>query len=162
MRLLATVRPAKLFAFGGILLFLVTVISMLVGFAGTPAVDLASEDHGVFGLGSFCALSPLIFLLLAGVYFVYSKTGRGTPNPTFVWLHFLISFLCACVAIYLLSNRVDLPVPDWKEILGWRLVLQVRLFLISRFIFALAQALFVMGLLLSAFFRPPPDPRRFS
>lgn len=146
---------AKLFAFGSLGLFVITVVTMLASFSGSPAVDLARHDYGIFSVGFFCALDPFVFLLIAGLYLLYSKIGSRPLNPPFVWLHFSVSAVCACVAVYLCSCRIDLPVPDWQQIMGRELSFQIGLFLTSRFIFVFAQIFFIIGLLLNLFLRRP-------
>lgn len=139
--------PARLFAVGGIGIFILLVVTFLSRYHGTVAVDMYREDKGFFNVAHFYLFDPVILGVLALVYWSYARFLGKRPKRTLVAIHFWISIAFAVLVIYLAHDTVDLPIPDWRAEAGPHLANQARLFLLARLAFISAQVIFVANLL---------------
>src|SRR5690242_2121976 len=149
---LRLVSPARLFASVGVGVFVVTFLTDLHKIAGTPALDLARGDEGVFSVSHLYLLNPLFFALSAGLYALYARVCDRQLNRLLVSVHFWTSLAFVCFVIYLALIRVDLAPSDWQQEFGPHFETQARVFIVTRIMFGVAQIICLVNLLWSGFF----------
>jgi heme/copper-type cytochrome/quinol oxidase subunit 1 len=144
--------PAKLFAIGFVGIFAVTILSGLYSVSGGIALDMFRGDDSLFDVGPLSLLVPLLFGLCAVLYALFARVCQRGLNPILVSIHFWTGLAFACFLVYLSRDRIDIPIPDWKEVLRPQLETEALVFVIARIIFVSAELLFVVNLLGSYFF----------
>jgi cytochrome c oxidase subunit 1 len=143
--------PAKLFWIACAIVWVVTILSALYRIIGTTALDLFRHDSGIFNVSHLVGLNPLLFALLATIYAMYAKICRRRLVPVLVSVHFWTTLAFALLVVYLSRDRLDIPVPDWREQSGTRYEIQATVFLAARIVFGLAQMVFLFNLAWSYF-----------
>ena len=151
LHLLRHPSPAKLFAIGFAGILAVTIFDILSHYSGPIAFDIVREDRSLLSVGGLSIFVPLLIGLCAGLYALYARICRRKLNPLLVSIHFWISLAFACYVIYLSRDRVDLPSPDWQEMAKAQYETPVRVFIIGRIMFGVAQIIFLVNFLWSYF-----------
>lgn len=152
---------AKLFLITAIILFLVSSLRYLTRPIGDTPIDFYNRFHGkstIWGVGSFVLLDPIFFAVFAVIYAACWKCGVKGLSRLLIQVHFWTSVTFAVAVLWLARPSIDLYNPAW--LCNWPPFFrtQLKIFGISRWVFAVGQLAFITNLARSLFRRSDTQP----